>query len=144
MNYSVDDTIAAIASAAGRSVRGILRVTGPQTLAVIRNSFQADPPIDWKKVRTPRMVAGELQLPPPLGSLECDVYVWPGMRSYTRQPSAEIHMLGSPPLLNAALRLLCVAAHGWQSRENSHCVRFSRGAGSDPGRSRTGCHRCTQ
>ena len=50
---------------------------------------------------------GALQLPPPLGSLECDVYVWPGVRSYTRQPSAEIHMLGSPPLLDAALGLLC-------------------------------------
>ena len=52
-------------------------------------------------------VSGELQLPPPVGALACHVYLWPGSRSYTRQPSAELHLIGSPPLLDAALQTLC-------------------------------------
>ena len=33
-----------------------------------------------------------------------ELYLWPGKRSYTGQPVAEIHTLGSPPLLEALLR----------------------------------------
>jgi tRNA modification GTPase len=42
-------------------------------------------------------------------SLPADVYVWPTNRSYTREPAAEIHTLGSPPLLEAVLSALCQA-----------------------------------
>ena len=39
-----------------------------------------------------------------------ELYLWPGKRSYTGQPVAEIHTLGSPPLLEALLRTVCAAA----------------------------------
>jgi tRNA modification GTPase len=35
------------------------------------------------------------------------LFVWPGERSYTRQPSAEFHTLGSPPVVSAVLGQLC-------------------------------------
>jgi tRNA modification GTPase len=35
--------------------------------------------------------------------------VWPGSRSYTREPVVELQMLGSPPLLDAILSALCRA-----------------------------------
>ena len=38
-----------------------------------------------------------------------ELYLWPGKRSYTGQPVAEIHTLGSPPLLEALLRTVCAA-----------------------------------
>ena len=39
--------------------------------------------------------------------MPCDLYLWPGKRSYTGQPVAEIHTLGSPPLLEAVVRAVC-------------------------------------
>ncbi len=39
--------------------------------------------------------------------LPCDLFLWPVGRSYTAQPVAELHTLGSPPLVEAALEALC-------------------------------------
>jgi tRNA modification GTPase len=39
----------------------------------------------------------------------CDLYLWPSARSYTRQPVAELHTFGSPPVLEAVLAAVCVA-----------------------------------
>ena len=53
--------------------------------------------------------AGSIRLPAPLGVVPCELLLWPGTRSYTRQPVAELHTIGSPPLLDAALRAVCAA-----------------------------------
>jgi len=42
-------------------------------------------------------------------ALECDLFLWPDDRSYTRAPLAELHTFGSPPLLEALLAALCSA-----------------------------------
>ncbi len=39
--------------------------------------------------------------------LPCELYLWPGRRSYTGQPAAEFHTIGSPPLVEALLSALC-------------------------------------
>ncbi|MEN6452434.1 MAG: GTPase, partial [Thermoguttaceae bacterium] len=58
----------------------------------------------------PCPVAGSLRLPGIHSPLPCEVYVWYAaterVRSYTGQPVAEIHTLGSPPLLQLVLRSL--------------------------------------
>jgi tRNA modification GTPase len=41
--------------------------------------------------------------------LPCDLFLWPTNRSYTREPVAEFHTLGSPPLLRAILEAICRA-----------------------------------
>jgi tRNA modification GTPase len=41
--------------------------------------------------------------------LQCDLFLWPDSRSYTREPVAELHTFGSPPLLNALLANVCRA-----------------------------------
>jgi len=41
--------------------------------------------------------------------LPADLYLWPTARTYTREPVAEIHTLGSPPLLATVLATLCAA-----------------------------------
>jgi tRNA modification GTPase len=43
----------------------------------------------------------------PLQQVPCDLFLWPTERSYTRQPVAELHTFGSPPLLRALLATLC-------------------------------------
>ena len=42
-------------------------------------------------------------------SVPCDLFLWPTDRSYTREPVAELHTIGSPPLLQAALAAVCRA-----------------------------------
>ncbi len=107
MNFDVTDTIAAIASAAGGAARGIIRISGPAALTCVQTCFVAHQPYDLKSVRTPRRMVGQFDLGAPLGQIPGDLYLWPTARSYTRQPSVELHTLGSPPLLDALLAKVC-------------------------------------
>ena len=105
----LDDTIAAIASAPGGAVRGIVRLSGPRAIDCVTSlvEFAADAPaISGEQASC---TAASLQLPPRLGAVPATVYLWPTARSYTRQPSAELHLPGSPPLLQAALAAVCRA-----------------------------------
>ncbi|KLU06623.1 GTPase and tRNA-U34 5-formylation enzyme TrmE [Rhodopirellula islandica] len=101
MTSEADDTIAAIASPMAPAPRGIVRLSGHDCLDVLcrmeildsaesigRRSFRA----------SKRLALGE-----PLGAIDVDVMVWPTQRSYTGQPSAELHLMGSPPLLQSSL-----------------------------------------
>ena len=108
MNYGVDDTIVAVASPPGGAVRGVIRVSGPGTSSVpvpvfsprrlrrdctscgVRRAYRAS-------CGCPRRSA--------LWRVTCTCGL--SSRSYTRQPSAELHLIGSPPLLDAALHALC-------------------------------------
>jgi tRNA modification GTPase len=44
-----------------------------------------------------------------LGRVPALAYLWPTARSYTRQPSAELHLPGAAPVLEAALAAVCAA-----------------------------------
>lgn len=116
MPYSIDDTIVALASAPGGAVRGVVRVSGPDTLACLLACFRPESPaIDLQSLVLPRVVPGSFDLGAPLGPLPCDLFFWPTARSYTRQISAELHTIGSPPLLDAAVQALC--RHGARMAE---------------------------
>ncbi len=104
------DTIAAIASAPGGAYRGIVRVAGEQCVSILSELLEPEcnqPSL--ADVRSARRIAGSIDLGPPLGKIPADLLLWPTARSYTRQPAAEIHTLGSPPLLEAVLARLCRA-----------------------------------
>lgn len=105
--YRLDDTIVAIASAPGGAARGILRLSGPAVVACLEGWFTPDAPFDLAAARVAQVVPGVLRLEGIHSPLPCDLYFWPTTASYTRQPTAEIHTLGSPPLLAAALRSAC-------------------------------------
>jgi tRNA modification GTPase len=105
--YSLDDTIAAIASASGGAARGIVRLSGPNALKRLRAVFRSS---DKEEVREPRraqVIRGRLDLTGINAPMPCDLYLWPKGRSYTGQMSAEFHTIGSPPLLDALLNSLC-------------------------------------
>jgi tRNA modification GTPase len=103
----VHDTIAAIASAPGGAARGIVRLSGPDVLACVRPWFTPrEVSVDLSTLVHATRVPGRWALARPLGDVPCDLYLWPTTRSYTRQPSAELHLPGSPPLLQAALARL--------------------------------------
>jgi tRNA modification GTPase len=109
MPYHTEDTIAAIASAEGGAVRGILRLSGPDAVRVAARCFEGDSEIAWHAIRSAAMLAGCVRLPRPLGLVTANLCVWPDGRSYTRQPSVEIHTCGSRPVLDATLEALCSA-----------------------------------
>jgi tRNA modification GTPase len=102
------DTVAAIASAPGSASRGIVRISGPTTLAVLSNCVAGDDVKRLAAVCEPTALAVELVLSKPQAcKLSATIYFWPDERSYTRQPAAEIHTTGSPALLAAVLSTVC-------------------------------------
>lgn len=105
MLLNCQDTIAAIGTPPGGALRGLIRISGPETVACLTQSFAArDDSFDWKSSTTAQRIEGTIH---PELRIECALHLWPTERSYTRQPSAEIHTFGSPPLLEAILSDLC-------------------------------------
>lgn len=109
MTLDLDDTIAAIATAPGGSLRGIVRISGPNSLAIVERIFDCANAGSLASVRSAACRRGRLDLPRNLGAVPATLYLWPNIKSYTRQPSAELHMPGSPPLLEAVLEAVCQA-----------------------------------
>jgi tRNA modification GTPase len=110
MSYHPDDTICAIATAAGGSARGMLRISGPDTVALAARLFEAENHERIDSLREPTALSGRVAIDlieNVTAPLPCELYLWPTDRSYTRQPVAELHTLGSPPLLEALLRAVC-------------------------------------
>jgi len=100
MPYDIDDTIAAIASAPGPSARSIVRISGRATRECLIFCFP-DLAAQLSATRAASVYSGSLNCNG--RALECDVYYWPNERSYTREPSAELHLSASPPLVQRAL-----------------------------------------
>ena len=100
---TLPDTIAAVSSPAGAGERGIVRLSGPRAWTLALTGFAADsgrtPPRRRARPGGPaatRSTASGRALPAAL-------WLWPGPRTYTGQPSAEVHTFGSPPLLQHLL-----------------------------------------
>ncbi len=107
MVYDPDDTIVAIGTAPGGSVRGMARLSGPQVIACLEQCFQpCEATIQLAEIAEPSVVAGEIVVDRSI-NLPCDLFLWPTRQSYTRQPSAEVHTIGAPPLLQQLLMRLC-------------------------------------
>jgi tRNA modification GTPase len=104
MRLHPDDTIAARASAEGAGARAIVRVSGRDILPVLRAVL---PDTGWSARRVPWRTELELQLPGWPCGFSTALHFWPGAKSYTGQPLAELHLPGSPPLVEAVLAHLC-------------------------------------
>jgi len=109
MPYPLDDTIAAIASPPGGGARAVVRASGPDVARCVERIFRTDEPVELSAIARARVIPGSLLWAEGAAPLPCDLYFWPGRRSYTGQPMAEIHTFGSPPLVEAVLRRLCEA-----------------------------------
>ena len=113
----LDDTIAALASAPGVSGRGIVRVSGGDVRRALEQHFAPRDAERWQKATRAEWHSGEWRLAVDVPwddapfqnglRLPVEVGLWPTQRSYTGQPLAELHWIGSPPLLEAVLTQLC-------------------------------------
>jgi tRNA modification GTPase len=114
MRFDVESTICSIATGAEGAYRGAIRITGPNSVAIVQSAFDSSRPEpdrfmnpipvaaidpDWQTPTAIRFTR-PLELPR-LGSIEVDVFVWPDSRSYTGQPSVELHCLGNIVVLES-------------------------------------------
>ncbi len=116
MTLKLGDTIAALASAPGAGGRGIVRVSGADVKRIVSEHFQPTDAARWERSRRAEWHPGtwRLRLDVPWDDaplrdglrLPVDVGLWPTSRSYTGQPLAELHLVSSPPLLEAILTQL--------------------------------------
>lgn len=103
----LDDTIAALASAPGGALRGIVRLSGPRVSSILERLGTAGAAGMAPPARRARCWSSLLHLPPPWGEVPALVYHWPEGTGYTRQESAELHVPGAPPLSAAVLERVC-------------------------------------
>lgn len=107
MSRDAGGTIVGLASPPGPGRRGIVRVSGPDAWSLVEAVWRGETPLPERPHRAFALGrlddgAGEQPL----------LLLWmPGPRSFTREDVAELHLPGSPPLLDRALsRLLELGA----------------------------------
>ena len=99
-----DDTIVALSSAAGPGLRAIVRITGPQTRAVVATMFESE--VAWTSTQRKVLIPGAIRLPDVHSTLPADLYFWPSPHTYTGQDLAELHTISSPPLVERIIAAL--------------------------------------
>lgn len=109
-----DDVIVAVSSPAGRAVRGIVRLTGPGAVEVAGAVFAAADGQALAAQGAWQRIAGRLRLKQGEAAtggadagevaVPCNAVVFRPPRSYTGQELVELHVAGSPALLEMALR----------------------------------------
>jgi tRNA modification GTPase len=123
---STEDTIVAIASAAGSAQRGIIRLSGPavahalgRVIADIESIIASASSATAYRVAT-RNLDGFPNVP-------ADLYFWPDERSYTQQCSAELHLPGAAPLLQFILNTICLDNQTSTTvTEQGKCIRVAQ------------------
>jgi tRNA modification GTPase len=101
----LDDTIVAIASAAGYGPVGIVRVGGPGAVALVDRFARLPATIPFRDQPGSRRLLGEFMLDE-ARSVPAAYYLFRAPRSYTRQDLVEIQSIGAPPVLEAIRRRL--------------------------------------
>jgi tRNA modification GTPase len=102
------DTIVALATAAGPGARAIVRLSGPASAAAVCAVFspaeQVPPPRN-------RFLSGQVSLPGVSSPLPADLYFWHAPHSYTGQDMAELHTLSCMPLVELLVSTLLGAGY---------------------------------
>ena len=88
----LDDTIIAVSSAPGPGLRAIVRLSGPNAIDIAASKFV---PFDPAK----RLMPGRWSLDGLATPLPVDLYAFRAPHTYTGEPLAELHTIGSPPLV---------------------------------------------
>ncbi|MEQ1827771.1 MAG: tRNA uridine-5-carboxymethylaminomethyl(34) synthesis GTPase MnmE [Pirellula sp.] len=103
MRLDTESTICSIATGSDGAYRGAIRVTGPNALAIVASAMaqpnQMSHRSEWQSPRAIRFDA-TIDLDR-IGAMDVGVYIWPDGRSYTGQPSVEIHTLGNVVILQS-------------------------------------------
>ncbi|MBM4042231.1 MAG: tRNA modification GTPase [Planctomycetes bacterium] len=112
---SLDDTIVALSTPAGSSPRAIVRLSGPDAFAIL-DGLLSTSQVPSEIGNRQSAIGNRLQALPPYSATDAHLrlhlggpaipatlYLMRAPRSYTRQHVAEVHTIGSPPLLRMLL-----------------------------------------
>ena len=105
VDFSVDKPIAALASPPGPAARGIIRISGGEVARILSGLFDPDFPDKWISAKSAGLHSGTIRLSGDTRAVSVNVQAlyWPNRRSYTGQPLIELHLPGSPCLMEAVL-----------------------------------------
>lgn len=120
MLFPLDDVIAAPGAASGGAARGVVRIGGPDVVGLLtRLGLPVEPKRSrpWSRATTIPVAAGSMQIDVPV-----ELSVWPSHRSYIGQPLAELHLPGSPPVVEAVLAA-CYQAGARQAERGEFTLR---------------------
>lgn len=96
------DTIVAVSTPGGYALRAVIRLSGPRALELVGRSFQPyDAEAPWTE--TYRTTKGEMALSGGNLKLPVRLYVMRAPRSYTCEDVVELHLSGSPAVLDMVL-----------------------------------------
>jgi tRNA modification GTPase len=104
-----DDTICAIGTAPGGAARGMLRVSGRSAVEIVAQLFDTGDGRSLESVRSATALPGHVcvEMDSSPRRVPCDLFLWPSDLSYTREPVAELHTVGSRPVLESLLMAVC-------------------------------------
>ena len=101
----LDDTIVAICSPVGVSVRGIVRLSGPDAFPLAEGVFADRQGRPLAQAPGHRRILGRVWINAS-GTVPAEAYTFRAPASYTRQDVVELHLIGSPPVLAMVLEQL--------------------------------------
>jgi tRNA modification GTPase len=99
--FDPEDTIVALASAAGPALRAIIRLSGRHAVPIARAIFPT-----FAREPGRRLVTGAIDLPDVRFPLPADLYCFAAPRSYTGQDVVELHTISCPPLVEQLIAAL--------------------------------------
>src|SRR3990167_7834746 len=106
MSFSLNDSILAISTPSGRSLRAIIRLSGKDVFDCLSSAFVPD---DGGKVTSEKGFSscqGRIYLESEKIRIPACIYIMKSPNSYTREDIVEIHTFGSPPLLEMLMEKL--------------------------------------
>lgn len=104
MKLDLQRTIVAVGSAVLPAPRVVIRLSGELTIDLLQKVLRESPefpPVAESLAQRSRasFFRAKLELNSPQHCIDVSVYLWPNERSFTGEPCAELHMIGSMPLV---------------------------------------------
>lgn len=120
MSFSLNDSILAISTPSGISLRAIIRLSGKDVFDCLSSAFVPD---DGGKVTSEEKgfssCQGHIYLESEKIRIPACIYIMKSPNSYTREDIVEIHTFGSPPLLEMLMEKLLSSRRVKVCRENN-------------------------
>ncbi|MCA9193368.1 MAG: 50S ribosome-binding GTPase [Planctomycetales bacterium] len=101
MKLELGCTIVAVGSGNHPSQRAIVRISGEETQSILQQLITCQDAGGLLAASHAQSASVRCSLAWPEQDVECQVYFWPTRISYTGEPSAEIHVIGSMPIVES-------------------------------------------
>ncbi len=105
MKIDLDSTIVAHCTGNVPARRAIVRISGRQTIEILKSLMVAPSDCEWlTRITHAEYRSVRVCLDWPGRTLAVGLYCWPDNRCYTGEPSAEFHLIGSIPVVESLVR----------------------------------------